>query len=240
MASLGVLFTCFDETTAVYHSIQQFISFYPDSPIFLVSESDEDFSFVHSSVKRAYIERGADTMFFYNEITDQNFRARRFQELVYTASVTFMNRVLDAIEFCQTDYLLLMDPDTLVRGKLNIPEGAVLLGSRINHGFPQQLKDVLASVPGAIVIDSWGATPAIIHCNTFKQAYQKLYDSQILKDFVKAFYAIFAHDVILPLLFALVGKEETFNPDIIECKRHPGWEQSRCPLVHQFKLYYPN
>ena len=42
----------------------------------------------------------------------------------------------------------------------------------------------------------------------------------------------------LPLIFALVGEEETFNPDIVECNRNPNWRNTTQPLVHQFKEFY--
>ena len=43
---------------------------------------------------------------------------------------------------------------------------------------------------------------------------------------------------LLPLMFALVGEEETFNPDIVECNRNPNWKNTAQPLVHQFKEFY--
>jgi hypothetical protein len=134
-----------------------------------------------------------------------------------------------------------MDPDTLVRGKLTIPKGSKLLGSRINHGLPKGLKDILSRVEGAKVIDCWGATPAIFETQTFMESWQIFkHNSDLLDMMAKEFYAIYAHDVLLPIIFALVGQEETFNPDIIECSRSPFWEECSNPLVHQFKKYYAN
>ena len=52
------------------------------------------------------------------------------------------------------------------------------------------------------------------------------------------YYAIHAHDLLLPILFALVGEEEQFNPDVIECERDPQWHSKPNPLVHQFRVYY--
>ena len=49
---------------------------------------------------------------------------------------------------------------------------------------------------------------------------------------------MYAHDLLLPTLFALVGEEETFNPEIIECNRDPNWRSKPNPLVHQFKDFY--
>ncbi len=60
----------------------------------------------------------------------------------------------------------------------------------------------------------------------------------ILDELTSSFYAIYAHDVLLPILFALVGEEETFNPDIIECQRDKNWMFRTNPLVHQFREFY--
>jgi hypothetical protein len=98
----------------------------------------------------------------------------------------------------------MMDPDTLVRGKLTIPEGVKLLGSRINHRLPKGLKNVLARVEGAKIIDCWGATPAIFETQTFMKSWEMFRDTpELLIMMSMEFYAIYAHDVLLPIIFAL-------------------------------------
>lgn len=238
MDKIGVLFTCYNETNAVKYSLEQFSIHYPNSPVFLVHESNASFEFCKEIIKNISVQQGADTMFFYKHIGGENFKSRYFQELIKNATNTFTKRVIDAIDFCKTDYLLLMDPDTLVRGSLTIPENATLLGSRINSGFPEEIKNIFRKISGAKVINCWGATPAIINCDTYKKAYKKFYDLNILDDLAQNFYATYAHDVILPIMFALIGEEETYNPDIVECKRNFYWEQTTKPLVHQYKINY--
>jgi hypothetical protein len=100
----------------------------------------------------------------------------------------------------------------------------------------------LTQTPGAIDINCWGATPAIIHCDTFLKSYKYVMeqDPTFLPRIAKTFYAIFAHDVILPILFALQGEQEVFNSQIIECGRYPYWQQTSHPIVHQFKYLYDN
>lgn len=60
----------------------------------------------------------------------------------------------------------------------------------------------------------------------------------IFNEFFLEFYAMYAHDVLIPLLFALIGIEEVKNVDLVECKRFSGWRNSQHPLIHQFKDYY--
>lgn len=242
MNTLGALVTCYNEVRALEFSLNMFRKIYPRSKIYLTTESsDTNFdSLLH--LNNIKINRVEDTMYIIKQVTDQNFLEPHFQEKILFATRSFLNRVKQAIEYCQCDYLLLMDPDTLVRGPLSFPMGAKLLGSRINWGLPSALRTILAQTPGAIDINCWGATPAIIHCETFLKSYKYVMeqDPTFLPRIAKTFYAIFAHDVILPILFALQGEREIFNPEIIECNRCPYWMHTDHPLVHQFKYLYDN
>jgi len=180
-----------------------------------------------------------DTMSDTFKVTDKNWREPIHQEVIKKATYAVLNRLERAIDYCKTDYILMMDPDALVRGKLNIPDGVKLLGSRVNKGFPIGIKDVLSRIEGAKVIDCWGATPAIFETKTFMESWENVKETpEVIDLLINEFYAIYAHDVLLPLIFALVGEEETFNPDIIECSRDPGWRSKTNPLVHQYKEFY--
>jgi hypothetical protein len=248
MSSIGFFFSCFKEKKAVEYSLSQLVSHYPDSPIYLVSDGGEDFSYLESKYKNLKTFLEEDTMSETFKITagpsgcDQkvgNYVEGYYQDVIKKCALAVLNRLESAVNYCKTDYILMMDPDTLVRGKLTIPEGSKLLGSRINQGFPKGLKDILERVEGAKVIDCWGATPAIFETQTYMKSWELLKNTPELLDLMaKEFYAIYAHDVLLPIIFALVGEEETFNPDIIECSRNPFWEMQSNTLVHQFKKYY--
>lgn len=248
MSSLGFFFSCYKEKKAVEYSLSELIKHYPDSPIYLVSDGGLDYSYLESDFKNLKTNLEEDTMSETFKITAGrsgcnknigNYLEEYYQDVIKKCTLAVLNRLESAIEYCNTDYILMMDPDTLVRGKLTIPEGSKLLGSRINRGLPKGLKNVLARVEGAKVIDCWGATPAIFETKTYMKSWEMFkHTPELLDMMTKEFYAIYAHDVLLPIIFALVGEEETFNPDIIECSRNPFWEVCPNPLVHQFKRYY--
>jgi hypothetical protein len=248
MSSLGFFFSCYKEKKAVEYSLSELVKHYPDNPIYLVSDGGEDFSHLESQFNNIKTTLEEDTMSETFKITagssgcDKrvgNYAEDYYQDVIKKCTLAVLNRLEKAIDYCKTDYILMMDPDTLVRGKLNIPEGVKLLGSKINQGLPKGLKNILARVEGAKVIDHWGATPAIFETKTFMKSWEMFKETPELLDMLaKEFYAIYAHDVLLPIIFALVGEEETFNPDIIECSRNPFWEVCPNPLVHQFKRYY--
>ena len=239
MRKLGFLFSCYNEERAVENSIKCLREFYPDNPIYLVSDGGLDFMYLESLFKNMKVSLEDDTMSATFSVTRENYLKEVHQETNRIAAWAVLDRLERAIEYCQSEYILMMDPDALIRGTLTIPEGVKLLGSRVNKGFPKGFKDLLSRIEGAKVIDCWGATPGIFHVETFKKSLEMLRETpEVLDMFIKEFHAIYAHDVLLPLMFALVGEEETFNPEIIECNRDPRWRNTNHPLVHQYKEFY--
>ena len=234
---LGFFYSCYKERRAINNSIEELRKHYPEAPIYLVSDGGLDFSYLTQKYENIFVSLEKDTMSDTFKVTDTNFREAVYQEIIVKSTLATIDRLTRAIDYCNTDYIVMMDPDALVRGILNIPDGVKLLGSRVNVGLPTGIKTVLASIDGAKVIDCWGATPAIFETNTFLKATKKLTHNLLLK-FTNEFYAIYAHDVLLPLLFALVGEEETFNPDISECNRDSSWKTNEKPLLHQYKEFY--
>jgi hypothetical protein len=243
MSTLGFFYTCYTEKKAVEYSVSELRKNYPDSPIYLTSDGGLDFSYLEKNYSNLYTSLEEDTISATIGITgDQitgNFRETKNQNAIKKCAWSVLDRLERAIEFCKTDYILMLDPDALVRGKLTIPEGVKLLGSRVNSGLPQGFKNVLSSIDGAKVINCWGATPGIFEVNTFQKSLSMLKSNPYIIDKLSMeYYAICAHDLLIPILFALVGEEETFNPDIIECNRDPNWKSKSNPLVHQFREFY--
>jgi len=232
---LGFFYTVFNERKAVEFSIENSRKHYPDSPIYLVSEG-VDFSYLKEDYK--YLETLVvdDTMSDTFKINQINFKDKVNQDAIKKATFAVIERLKNCIDFCKSDYIIMMDPDAYIRGTLNIPDGVKLLGSRVNQGLPYELKNVLSQI-GATVINHWGATPGIFEVKSFLKAVEK-FEKLNIDIFTNSFYAMYAHDVLLPILFALIGEEETFNPDIIECYRDSNWRNKNNPLVHQFREYY--
>jgi len=234
---LGFFYSCHKEKRAVDKSIQELRKHYPTAPIYLVSDGGLDYSYLTQKYNNIFVSLEEDTMSDTFKVTDQNFKELIHQNTIQSCTLAIIDRLKRAIDYCNTEYMLMMDPDAFVRGPLHIPEGVKLLGSKINTGLPQGMKDVLAHIDGAKVINCWGATPAIFETKTFIKGVKKLTNTH-LNNLSNEFYAIYAHDVLLPTIFALVGEEEVLNPDITECNRDYDWRTNNKPLVHQFKENY--
>jgi hypothetical protein len=152
----------------------------------------------------------------------------------------FLDRIAQAIDYCKTEYILIMEPDVLVRGKLSVPQGAKVTGSLINElDFPE-LHSELRSHPRGVAVTRYGATPTIIESAAFMQVRDYfLKRPGAVRRLSAACHIMASYDVLLPVAFALLGHREVFNPEIVECLRDPDWERSGKPLVHQYRYRYP-
>lgn len=239
--NFGVFYTCFTEKKAVDYSLEVLKTIYPDVKIYLVS--DGGCSFDDLKIKYSHLETKLeeDTRSFIPFLKDEvDYKSIETQNKIKNSIIKFLQRVSDAIDYCQEEYLLIMEPDVLVRGKISNSNNSVFLGSRVNEGLSDELKNILYHTEGAIQINNWGATPAIFRCDEFKLAYKKLLSTPSLLDSLCLSESRLAnYDVLLGVLFALIGIEETNNPEIIECFRNSNWENTSHPLVHQYRAKYP-
>lgn len=234
---LGIFMTCYDEVDAIKFALNSLRQFYPNSRIYITHESNADFSFAEQlNVK---INQGKDSMGPVLGLKENDYRSDAQQKAIKTALLTLIERIMDSIPFLNSEYIILHCPDTLIRGTLSIPDGTGLLGSTVNKYFSGDTNNVLVKY-GGIPISYFGAVPAIFNVDDFLKAHQIILENKnIIDELCQSWYAVFSHDILIPILFSLIGKSETFNPDIIECERNPDWQITKHPLVHQFRKYYP-
>lgn len=242
ITDIGIMMSCFDEVEAVAYAIQEVRKFYPENKIYIFNESKEDYSFLLEKFNNLKIKNDKDTMsFYYQYDISQVYLIPEFQQKIQEALLTFLDRVKQTIEYSNSEYILLMDPDVLVRGQLTIPSNINLLGSLRNKGVPTSTKNILSQVEGSVIIDEWGATPGIFRAKTFEKAYDKLFSiPNLLDKLTTSWSAFYAHDVIIPIIFALIGEREHLNLDFTECNTDYDWKTNGKKLVHHYKKYYKN
>ena len=242
ITNIGIMMSCFDEVEAVSFAIQELRKFYPENKIYIFNESNESYQFLLENDLNIKIKNDKDTMSFYyeNNVSDVYLRPE-FQIKIQDALLTFLDRICQTIEYAESEYLLLMDPDVLIRGVLNIPSNTNLLGSLRNSGVPSSTKKILSEIEGSVIINEWGATPAIFRVETFKKSYDKFLSTpNLLEKLTKSWSAFYAHDVIIPILFSLIGEREHLNNDFTECNTDFDWQTNGKKLVHHYKKYYDN
>jgi hypothetical protein len=240
MNKLGVFFTCYDELEATRYSLSCIKNVYPDIKTYLVTEGNLDFTFLEREISHLKVNPVADTMSPVFPITIHDYLTPSNQAALRIAVSAIIQRLKQAIEYHQCEYTIMLDPDAIVRGPLTIKEGAGLLGCRINSNPPlfRKLNDMLLA-NGGIELTAWGATPAIFRSEDFLRAAKIFEEKDLLSTYCQSFYWAFAHDVLLPTLFSLIGREEEFNPELVQCELQPELVATGAPLLHQVRTYYP-
>jgi hypothetical protein len=241
----GVFYTCYTEKKAVDYSLEVLYGIYPDVPVYLISDGGSDYSDLeerYSSMGfnlKTHLEedsRGLIPTFAHRE----DFDTEEIQKKVFDSVTTFMERIKRAIDYSKKEFLLVMEPDVLVRGKISNPGNHKLLGSRVNTGMSDHIREVVRSYPGSIDVNNWGITPAIFECSSFLKIYDIIKnDDDLLRKLCRSDRRFANYDFMFAVLFALVGIPESINNEIVECFRNPHWETTWHPLVHQYRAKYP-
>lgn len=238
----GVFYTCYTEMDAVRNSLDLLYEIYPGIPVLLISDGGSDYSSIEASYTNLRTELSHDSRGLISRIQTETYRREDTQKYMFDSIFTFMDRIERAVDYCKKPYLLIFEPDVLVRGKLRIDENAHLLGSRVNHYHwaKNAINQVLSEIPGSIEVDYYGATPAIIKCDTFRKVINFFRENT---HYVKRFCEIDPnfpnYDIFITVFFAALGYREHQNPELTECLRNPFWRASGHPLLHQFREFYP-
>jgi len=241
----GVFYTCYTEKKAVDYSLEVLYKIYPDVPVYLISDGGGDYS----DLEKKYSDLGFNLKTYHEEdsrgivptLAHRNdFYDENIQNEVFNTVMTFLERLKRAIDYSNKEFLLVMEPDVLVRGKISNPDKHKLLGSRVNIGMSDQIREIVRGYPGSIDVNTWGITPAIFECSSFLKIYDIIKnDPELLKKLCYADRRFSNYDFMFAILFALIGIPESINPEIVECFRNPSWETTWHPLIHQYRAKYP-
>lgn len=236
---LGVFYTCFKENGAIEYSLNKFFELYPEAPVYLVSDNGNDFTYLQTKypLLKATKETFEVTGMFKNgEIDD--FINSNTQETFLKICMEFLRRLNLACEYCKTNYILLMEPDVLVRGKLTMPS-ADLVGPTVNI-MPEEIQQLILKYNGKNN-GTWGPAGGIMKTQSFQKIYNKLVeDDSPLKDGLKLDPRIICYDYLLAFLFSIYGYSYEENLEETECLRNPWWRTSGHPLLHQYREQYNN
>ena len=238
----GVFYTCFTEYESVEYSLDLLYNIYPDIPVYLISDGGSDYSNLSKKFKNGKFLLEHDSRGMVPKINETNWLQPEMQKMMIDSIFTFLDRVRRSIENNKKPYLLIMEPDVLVRGKLTIKEGTHLLGSRVNHYHwaKDSINKVLEKIQGSVSVTHYGATPAIMDVNSFIKVHDFfIANPSYVGEFCRIDPNFSNYDILLTVLFAALGYDEVENNELTECLRNMDWENSGHPLLHQFRIYYP-
>ena len=247
MSNFGVFFTCFKEKVATEFAISNLRTHNPDVPIFLISDGGTDFSYLESSYDMLKASIEEDTRSCLYNISLENFCEPEVQYKILKSASVFLERISKAIEYTNREYILIMEPDNLVRGRLSVPEGAMITGTRINRAedpchnkVPLGWRKVLAEMPGSLDVDCWGATAPFLNCKAFRQVHNRIEtDPDLLKKFCESDPRFGSYDILLPVLFGIFGYPEVINPEVVSANWNQDWRNTSYKLIDSFYENHP-
>lgn len=232
--NLGAFFICYKEKTAIEKSIESFRKIYPDAPIYLSSDGGFDYSYMNDEKTKCILDI-EQTVGVTKDI-EKMIQTNEFPVIrLFMASMQYLERLNKAIDYCKTEYILLMEPDVFVRGKLNLLD-IPLVGPKPNL-MPDFVRKYIVD-SGGIDNKCWGAAAGVMQTKIFKQIFDDLRINQHkMLEWLYLDPRIACYDYLLTFIFSIYGFKYEENPDLVECNRNPNWRQTNHPLIHQ---YYEN
>lgn len=238
----GVFYTCFTEKESVTNAINTLYSVYPSIPVYLISDGGENYKNLEETYPFLKTNLEEDSRGFVPSVNLENYKEDLVQEKMVKSIFVFLERIKRACDFCKKPYILIMEPDVLVRGKLHIEDGVHLLGSRINnyHWAKDEINHILKDIDGSIPVTHYGATPAIFSVESFMKVYSFFKEnSHYVEMFCQIDPNFSNYDIFITVLFSALGFYEYPNEELTECFRNLNWKNTKHPLIHQYRELYP-
>ena len=244
---IGFIYNCvFKQKKAFEYSVEAIKRVYPESKIYVVSDGGLDYSYMEDENLKFSMEE--DTVSGTKRVNGDNFLDPELQKIIKKGMAATLDRAQRGIEFCgNPEWICMTEPDVLIRGKISHPEGAKLLGTRVNESWHSEkaldqfmgMNMLLGEIEGAIPVLRWGAVPVIFHTETFLKGLKVYQDNfELLDKLTEKHYNPGAFDIFIDLIFALVGEQEVYSSEYTECLRNPIWKDTAHPIVHQFREHY--
>lgn len=243
MSYVGGWHYCFNQEKATEKALDSFKLHNPDSPYFLASDGGNDFSFLKNKYDNIFYKYYEKNLGYGKSKAWENIETtnERIEEEVKVIK-EWLNRVYESMVTMKTDYVIKMEDDVLIRGKIKIPYGGNfgMCGLKTGNIYPKTILEKFKEITGKTLTPFWGAGGGVIYnANIFLSNFDNF------KYFVENYYPVikkikkdvFACDSFIMMLYSSVGAEYKFNPDLIETNYY-NWEKSHHPIVHNFKKYY--
>lgn len=165
-------------------------------------------------------------------------------EISLTESVAIINcyvkRLESAARSSNSDEILCLEPDSLVRGPVKLSSGVDLECLTVNKYSKELVDFVNRTSKSVIPIDGWGFCVGLVSRSCLIGIASFVSNNQsLISNLLKVDGKIVNIDHGLPILAHLAGFSVSKSKSITEVGRDRFWRFNRKPIVHQFKKYYP-
>lgn len=193
---IGAYFQCFNQKKATFETLKSFRKYYPDAPVYLLSDKGEDFSEIARHFNCDY------------EYSEENIAYWPCKNII--GWLARINKVCEKFSDC--DWILLLEDDVRVRDKISkMPRGHLVGqggGDNLKGGKQISLKAkeyIWDRYPGLEINGISGCGGSIFHRKSFIDCYKNIeeYDVETLKKLDNGLS--WATDFALTFLFLMNG-----------------------------------
>lgn len=111
---IGFYYNCYKQLFATEKILEQVRKFYPIEPIYLVS--DNGYNFEHIAKKfNCYYEHSNENILGGRVINNH----KKFMFRDKESAKTYLNRIISCINYCKTDYIILLEDDVYINNRFN-------------------------------------------------------------------------------------------------------------------------
>jgi hypothetical protein len=186
-----------------------------------------------------YIQSYSTTEFFLNlrnsgrgvgSISNQEFLSKIDQDL---------KRITEAVSTSNSEFLLFMEADSLVLGKVKV-DSRFAMDTLSANKYSKSLLSFLRQVTGKrMPVKGWGFVTGVVRVSSLVQSIEWAHRNQkiLLEVFNKDKRFVYL-DHFLPVLFHLAGEAIYESGQVGECLRDPNWEKKKYTLLHQYRVNY--
>jgi hypothetical protein len=186
-----------------------------------------------------YIQSYSTTQFFINlrnsdrdleSISNQEFLSKIEQDL---------RRIAEAVSITKSEFLLFMEADSLVLGKVKV-DSRFAMDTLSANKYNKSLLSFLRQTNGKpMPVKGWGFVTGVVRVSSLAHSINWAYENQeiLLEVFNKDKRFIYL-DHFLPVLFHLAGETIYESGQVGECLRDPNWERKKYSLLHQYRINY--
>lgn len=233
---LSVFHSAYKNKKATEEAIKNFRK-YNDGPYFLVSDGGDDFSEIAKKYNCYYQH------FDWNlSLRDHNHPSGIYGN-TKQETLEWLRRFYLACTLLESDHIMMMEDDVLIKGKINVEENVEFSGLDNGPFIHKELIEYLTQKYDAKFDYNWYGLPggAIFKTKTFVENYDritKIFNDEF--DYIKdnLMKSIGFVDVWMTVYFYLCKKPYTINPYFTEVTTNPNWKNSNYAIVHKYKEHY--
>jgi hypothetical protein len=227
--NFGVHHQAFKNKKAVEFVLESFRKYHPEDPYVIWSDNGDDYSDLCEKYNVKYFH------------SDYNVGIKHYDK---NQVFELFDRIRKTCEFVNKKYIVWMEDDVLIRGKIEIDDSVEFSGqSFTGNYFWGDSFDYLTKKYNIMPNVKWFGTAggAVLLSEIFLEKFDVI-EKFIENDYeymTNALWTEMGHpDIMITIAHFLCGKKYSVNTQLTDVNKNPDWRNSNHTLVHSFKEFY--